>query len=227
MPNKFLEIYPIKEIGELNSFPEGVPNWEQFEEWTKSIKLTDRHHGTYRNKERSLFCYIKPSWSVESFHLGQKATQILYFLRDKELFHPSCEFRLITNHENKFQVIAFMKGIEEWDKAKNGVNGRQMIKQNIGERNMYSGQFDSDSHILEWLRRLDPTIDEETLQSQPLYPLLSSVHTEGSHSDNWGWDLTTGKAYPTDMEIFSLSSPHSDIHHQGITSAINGWQPEG
>ncbi len=190
----------------LMSFPKGIPNWENFKSWADTEQLTNRHRGTWYKPETGPYTYIKQCWEVDNYRRGQKSLSLLNMIKDRNGLHPNTQFRLIFNQESRFQLVAVMPKLEQFDHSKNGKDGRQIIATNIKERDAYSHVFDDTSHVLEWVRRIIPTFDPANESPEPIWSFLSDCITEGSYPDNWGWDPKTGIIYPVDVEIISLNN---------------------
>ena len=204
---------PTPEMSIISSVKDTILDEQQFRDFRESNGFTDGFHGTWESQNTHTFLYVKPDYLLESEKQAQDALRVVRVLTEKGALYPSTEWGVFQTKDNQYQLFAITRRLEQWDPKLNGQGGRQVLKTNIGESNNYQGMFDEDSHILEWMKRVDPNYNPTSEIEIGLTPLLNIF--EASHSDNWAWD-ENGKLYPIDIEVISVAKSYSQ-------QAINKW----
>jgi len=101
--------------------------------------------------------------------------------------------------EDDFQLFANTPAlVNHWDNKRAPDPSRQPLY------GVAYGDFGEDSHLANWVRRLDPSYTSFTEGRRSLTRLLNTV--EATHPDNWGWD-GNGTLYPVDVEVLDIAGP--------------------
>lgn len=182
-------------IGQLGKT---IINEEQFHEFRERNGFTDGFHGTFKQKEKHLYLYTyKPDHEVDTQQQAQNSLTVIRYLTEKGILYPHTQWGAYQTKDGKYQLFAVTRKLERYDAQLNGRDGRSLVK-DIG--NSYQGLLDEDSHVLEWVRRIDLNFDPKKEKS-PENELIDLLNIwEASHSSNWAWD-EKGRLFPIDVEV--------------------------
>lgn len=175
---------------------------ERFKIFQEEKGFIDAFHGTWKSEKAPAYLYVKPGFLVDTKEQAQDSLRLVEHLTEKGTFYPQTQWGIHKTDENKFQLFAVTRKLDRWDPNLNGQGRRQMLKRNIGDASLYEGLLDEDSHVLQWMRRIDPSFDPDNPKEGNIVDLLNIF--EASHSDNWAWD-EKGILYPIDVEVVSLN----------------------
>jgi hypothetical protein len=176
-------------------------------------------HGTYRKRDQQgqaiAYLYDKykrPEYAPLSLDQVKKNLQAAEYLTSIGMVHPATEWGIYQAGENDYRLFAVTRALQECDTTSQTPEGWEhlLIPQDIDPSEMSGLGFSEDvqsnprSHILSWIRRLDPLYESWKGSSHPLFALLNT--DEASQNDNWGWDSETGKLYPVDLEVLDFGN---------------------
>jgi hypothetical protein len=189
----------------------------QFQEFREQNGFTNGFHGTWRSGENSVYLYTKRGFLVDTEQQAQASLKAVRHLTEKGILYPNTQWGIYHTDRDQYQLFAVTRELEGWNPDINGKGSRGWVKTNIGESQNYRGLLDEDSHILKWMRRIDPGFDpNKDSNKKPNKGLIELLNVfEASHSDNWGWD-SDGKLYPIDIEVVSVEGERNQ-------DIVNKW----
>ena len=175
------------------------------EDQFKSIKtehgFTSGFRGTWKSERDGLYLYVKGKMNFENESQAVDSLHMAQYLTAKDVLYPHTQWGIYKTLEGRYQLFAVTRELEGWTPEGDKVPGRQKVLADIGEE--YNNIFCEGSHVLEWMKRVDPDFDPNSRPKNELVLLLNWV--EASHRDNWAWD-EKGKLYPIDIEVLSLGA---------------------
>lgn len=199
---------PSKEEAAGPESQEGIPilTEDQFLKAKEENGYIEGFHGTYKSPEKNSYLYIKPKFLLEAEEQTYNSLAALRYLTSKGILYPETRWGAFKTKKGEFQIFAVTKKLEAWNPEKNTESGRQKVSIDIGQDTSYQNIFAEGSHVLEWVRRIDPEFDPEQEPKNDFVMVLNPF--EASHSDNWAWD-ENGKLYPIDIEVIDLNNAES------------------
>lgn len=187
--------------------------------------FTEGSHGTFSDKEQTIFLYVKNKFKVtDQKELGEKL-DILRTLTKQGILYPETRWGAFNDGE-QLQIFAVTRALQqispmdEIADAEGAFYNRKKIEGILGE-GVSKEDSDNllltspDSHITRWFRRVDPNYDPAEGPKGEHVRLLNWV--EASHTDNWGLDIQSNTFYPIDVEVIDLPM---DISQENSTHDI-------
>lgn len=200
----------------ISSVGNEIIDQEKFKDFMLQNGFAVGRRGTFESKEKGVYLYIKQCLLVKTEKEAQDSLLFLKYLTEKGIVYPSTEWGVYKNKIGEYQIFGLTRKLEVYTPEGQTKEGRDVLKRDISAGNSYLGLFDEDSHVLEWLRRIDKDFDADKKESiESICTVLNPL--EASHSSNWAWD-EKGKLYPIDVEVISL------VEHDGkINPQVEKW----
>jgi len=197
------------------SIPENVPTplSEEAFQLLKSRFPFSAARGTYENSTEKKFLYTKKCHRADTQEQAEANVGVLRHLTQQGMFHPETQWNYYKGKDGVYHVFGIMPALETKDDGapnKQKMFTRKTLAAQLGRPPtdaewINNSLTNPESHIGEWLHRVEPGYD---LKEEPTNPLLLTINPfEAAHGHNWGWDPKTGRLYPLDVEVVSFEDP--------------------